>query len=170
MWKQRPREGRWLAQSHLVTSTGSVTVIYSQAAPKFHPQSRLLSRTSDSDITVLLAQPPKYAPRAPHTLQNPRPPEGPNAEQSPSPPVPAAEASGQDFMPKSSSSRTSGWLPPSPVPSRPFHHPCCRDPGQAHGGLLDLLHAALTPSALRLAGGPSKAPSDCPHSHFGSPP
>lgn len=67
MWKRRPREGRWLAQSHLVTSTGSITVLHSHVASKFHPQSRLLSRTSDSDITVLPAQPPKCAPGARHT-------------------------------------------------------------------------------------------------------
>lgn len=71
--------------SHLITFTGPITTTYSQIAPNLIP-SPDCSPEPKVGNTGPLAQPPKYIPGAsPAFLQNPRPPECPGSEQSPSP-------------------------------------------------------------------------------------
>ena len=155
--------------SHLITFTGPITTTYSQIAPNLIP-SPDCSPEPKVGNTGPLAQPPKYIPGAsPAFLQNPRPPECPGSEQSPSPtPHPSCRSQRPGLslpnlwwvrlvISKSCSLRP---LPPS----------LWRNPSQASlASCMLVFQEALAGWAGEGGGVSAEVSSHCPHSSFSSP-
>ena len=156
--------------SHLITFTGPITTTYSQIAPNLIP-SPDCSPEPKVGNTGPLAQPPKYIPGAsPAFLQNPRPPECPGSEQSPSPTPPPQlqKPEARTFPPESLVGQVGHFQVLFP------QAPSTILVAQPQPSFLGVLHAGFPGSLGRLGRGrgggvSAEVSSHCPHSSFSSP-